>query len=111
MDEEPGSIGQADGAFPQRAIGCPGEAGDVSAPAVALAHAAAARVAEDFGAGDLGHEPDDTMADSFEEGPLIHEDLLWRSALDIAALVRDKQVSPVEFTALCSLASRPSTRA
>ena len=61
VDEEPGAIGQADGAIPQRAIGCPGEAGDVSAPAVALAHAAAARVAEDFGAGDLGHEPDDTM--------------------------------------------------
>ena len=61
VDEEPGAIGQADGAFPQRAFGCPGVAGDVSAPAVALAHAAAARVAEDFGAGDLGHEPDDTM--------------------------------------------------
>ena len=39
------------------------------------------------------------MADSFEEGPLIHEDLAWRSALEIAALVRDKQLSPVELTA------------
>ena len=67
--------------------------------AVALAYAAAARVAEDFGASDLGHEPDDTMADSFEEGPLIHEDLAWRSALEISALVRDKQLSPVELTA------------
>jgi aspartyl-tRNA(Asn)/glutamyl-tRNA(Gln) amidotransferase subunit A len=39
------------------------------------------------------------MPDSFEEGPLIHEDLAWRSALEIAALVRDKQLSPVELTA------------
>ena len=30
---------------------------------------------------------------------LIHEDLAWRSALEIAALVRDKQLSPVELTA------------
>src|SRR4030095_766196 len=98
VDEEPGAIGQADGGFPQRAIRCPGEVGDVPAPAVALGHAAPVRVAEDFGAGDLGHEPDDTMPDSFEEGPLIHEDLAWRSALEIAALVRDKQLSPVELT-------------
>ena len=68
VDEEPGAVGQADGGLPQRTIGCPGEPGDVSAPAVALAHAAPARVAEDFGAGDLGHEPDDTMADQFRGG-------------------------------------------
>jgi Asp-tRNA(Asn)/Glu-tRNA(Gln) amidotransferase A subunit family amidase len=30
---------------------------------------------------------------------VIHEDLAWRSALEIAALVRDKQLSPVELTA------------
>lgn len=30
---------------------------------------------------------------------MIHEDLAWRSALEIAALVRDKQLSPVELTA------------
>ena len=29
---------------------------------------------------------------------MIHEDLAWRSALEIAALVRDKQLSPVELT-------------
>jgi len=29
---------------------------------------------------------------------VIHEDLAWRSALEIAALVRDKQLSPVELT-------------
>jgi aspartyl-tRNA(Asn)/glutamyl-tRNA(Gln) amidotransferase subunit A len=39
------------------------------------------------------------MPISAEEGPLIHEDLAWRSALEIAALVRDKQLSPVELTA------------
>ena len=30
---------------------------------------------------------------------MIHEHLAWRSALEIAALVRDKQLSPVEITA------------
>jgi aspartyl-tRNA(Asn)/glutamyl-tRNA(Gln) amidotransferase subunit A len=30
---------------------------------------------------------------------VIHEDLAWRSALEIATLVRDKQLSPVELTA------------
>ena len=30
---------------------------------------------------------------------MIHEDLAWRSALEIATLVRDKQLSPVELTA------------
>jgi aspartyl-tRNA(Asn)/glutamyl-tRNA(Gln) amidotransferase subunit A len=30
---------------------------------------------------------------------VIHEHLAWRSALEIAALVRDKQLSPVEITA------------
>ena len=39
------------------------------------------------------------MLGSAEEGALIHEDLAWRSALEIAALVRDKQISPVELTA------------
>ena len=29
---------------------------------------------------------------------MIHEDLAWRSALEIATLVRDKQLSPVELT-------------
>jgi len=29
---------------------------------------------------------------------VIHEDLAWRSALEIATLVRDKQLSPVELT-------------
>jgi Asp-tRNA(Asn)/Glu-tRNA(Gln) amidotransferase A subunit family amidase len=29
---------------------------------------------------------------------LIHEDLAWRSALEIAGLIRDKQLSPVELT-------------
>ncbi len=29
---------------------------------------------------------------------MIHEDLAWRSALEIATLVRDKQFSPVELT-------------
>ena len=29
---------------------------------------------------------------------MIHEDLAWRSALEIAALIRDKQLSPVELT-------------
>jgi len=29
---------------------------------------------------------------------VIHEDLAWRSALEIAALIRDKQLSPVELT-------------
>src|SRR4029079_3136461 len=33
-----------------------------------------------------------------EEHPVIHEDLAWRSALEIAALIRDKQLSPVELT-------------
>ena len=30
---------------------------------------------------------------------MIHDDLAWRSALEVAALVRDKQLSPVELTA------------
>jgi aspartyl-tRNA(Asn)/glutamyl-tRNA(Gln) amidotransferase subunit A len=30
---------------------------------------------------------------------VIHDDLAWRSALEVAALVRDKQLSPVELTA------------
>jgi Asp-tRNA(Asn)/Glu-tRNA(Gln) amidotransferase A subunit family amidase len=30
---------------------------------------------------------------------VIHEDLAWRSALEVATLVRDKQLSPVEITA------------
>ena len=30
---------------------------------------------------------------------VIHEDLAWRSALEIAELIRDKQISPVELTA------------
>jgi Asp-tRNA(Asn)/Glu-tRNA(Gln) amidotransferase A subunit family amidase len=34
-----------------------------------------------------------------EDELLIHEDLAWRSALEIAALIRDKQLSPVELTA------------
>ena len=29
---------------------------------------------------------------------MIHDDLAWRSALEVAALVRDKQLSPVELT-------------
>jgi aspartyl-tRNA(Asn)/glutamyl-tRNA(Gln) amidotransferase subunit A len=36
---------------------------------------------------------------SAEDELLIHEDLAWRSALEIAALIRDKQLSPVELTA------------
>ena len=94
LDDEPRAVGQANGGLAQRAVDGPGEAGDVAAPAVALADAPPARVAENFSAGDVAHEPDDTMASSAEEGPLIHEDLAWRSALEIAALVRDKQLSP-----------------
>src|SRR5687768_5646724 len=33
-----------------------------------------------------------------EDGSLTHDDVVWRSALETAALIRGKQISPVELT-------------
>ncbi len=64
--------------------------------AIELTGEAAGGVASHGGSAIGGHEADDTMRPV--QGIAASENLVWRSALQCAALIREKQLSPVELT-------------
>src|SRR5581483_6156045 len=96
VDAGPRAIGEPDTRPSEATVRRPVELAQQRPVTVGLADEAADGIASHRGRAIGGHEPDDTMPSV--HGIAASENIVWRSALECAALIREKQLSPVELT-------------